>query len=152
LWTTAVGPVGGPSVVGMAAGAVIVQATPALGTVEWLAEFLLSPGPAALAAVLAAVVGFGATRARIRAERAAGEAARQETERAAAVARQGHEDDRDLAQWWSTYRWAVERADEHGTDALDPVLEALGAAADDPVRSALVSVAWHREPDREGGP
>lgn len=40
--------------VGGAAGAAVTQAAPALGTAEWLAEFLLSPGPAALAAVLAA--------------------------------------------------------------------------------------------------
>ena len=125
-------------------------ATPALGTAEWLAEFLLSPGPAALAAVVAAAVGFAATRARIRADRAAGAAARQEAERAAAVARRDDEADRDLARWWSTYRWAVERADRLGPDDLGPVLHALGDAATDPVQSALVSVAWLPGPGREG--
>ena len=125
-------------------GAADVQAAPALGTTEWLAEFLLSPGPAALAAVLAAVLGLVAARARIRADRAVAENARRGAERAAAVARSEQVDDRDLAQWWAVYRWVVERDHQLGPASTADVLAALGDAADDAVRSALVSLALER--------
>ncbi|HYQ76959.1 hypothetical protein [Cellulomonas sp.] len=128
----------------MVAGAVATQAAPALGTTEWLAEFLLSPGPAALAAVLAAVVGFGATRARIRAERAAAEDALRGAARAAALARRGQVVDRDLAQWWAVYRWVAERDPGPAAASRAAVLTALAAATRDPVRSALVTLAWER--------
>ncbi|MET0434047.1 MAG: hypothetical protein ABW025_07755 [Cellulomonas sp.] len=134
----------------MAAGAAVTYAAPALGTAEWLAEFLLSPGPAALAAVLAAAVGFAATRARIRADRVAAEEARRGAERAAAVARRGQVVDRDLVQWWSVYRWLVERERDLGGSPGADVLVALGDAADDAVRSALVSVALDRGREERG--
>jgi hypothetical protein len=128
----------------MVAGTVLVHAAPALGSAEWLAEFLLSPGPAALAAVLAAVVGFGATRARIRADRAAAEKARQDAALRSAVARRGQVEDRDLAQWWSVFCWVTEQDDLDGTVPASGVLEALGGSADDGVRSALVTLALSR--------
>jgi len=134
----------------MAAGAAVTYAAPALGTAEWLAEFLLSPGPAALAAVLAAAVGFAVTRARIRADRVAAEEARRGAERAAAVARRGQVVDRDLVQWWSVYRWLVERERDLGGSPGADVLVALGDAADDAVRSALVSVALDRGREERG--
>lgn len=130
--------------------AVTHAATPALGTAEWLAEFLLSPGPAALAAVVAAVLGLAAAQARIRADRAAAVVARRHAAWLASRARRGQEKDRRRAQWWESYTWVVERLDGTGDEAFRPVLKALAAAADDPVRSALVTVTWEQITEREG--
>lgn len=134
----------------MTAGAVRVHAAPALGTTEWLAEFLLSPGPAALAAVLAAVLGLVAARARIRADRAAAVAERRHAAGLASRARRGAEDDRDREEWWESFTWVVARLDGAEDEGLVPALSALADAADDPVRSALVSVTWERITEREG--
>jgi hypothetical protein len=134
----------------MAAGAAVTQAAPALGTAEWLAEFLLSPGPAALAAVLAAVLGLAAAQARIRADRALAVATRRHTAWLASWEREGQEQDRRRAQWWESYTWVVERLDGTEDEAFGPVLTALAAAADDPVRSALATVAWEQITEREG--
>lgn len=138
----------------MAAGTVVTTATqavvPPLGTAEWLAEFLLSPGPAALAAVLAAVLGLAAAQARIRADRAAADVTRRHAAWLASRARRGQEKDRRRAQWWESYTWVVERLDGTEDEAFGPVLEALADAADDPVRSALATVTWERITQREG--
>ncbi|WP_203669062.1 hypothetical protein [Cellulomonas pakistanensis] len=131
-------------------GAAVAQAAPALGTAEWLAEFLLSPGPAALAAVLAAVLGLVAARARIRADRAVAEDARRGAERAAAVAHHAQVVERNLAQWWEAYTWVTARLGGADDEAFRPVLKALATAADDPVRSALATVAWEQISEREG--
>lgn len=119
-------------------------ATPALGTAEWLAEFLLSPGPAALAAVVAAVVGFAATRARIRADRAESADGRRVAALVAQAARDGEVEDRDLTHWWAVYRWVAEQDEACRTVSRATVLMALGDAVDDPVRSALVTLALQR--------
>ena len=134
----------------MVAGAAATQTAPALGTAEWLAEFLLSPGPAALAAVLAAVLGLAAAQARIRADRAASVAERRHAAGLASRSRRGAVDDRDRAEWWESYTWVVARVDGVGDEAFGPVLKALAAAADDPVRSALATVTWERITEREG--
>lgn len=83
---------------------VVADGSPALGSAEWVAAFLLSPGVAGLAAVLAAVLGLVAARARIRADatrtredRIRAGAALKDT-RAAQVA------DRDTTGPWSAAR------------------------------------------------
>lgn len=131
-------------------GAADVQAGPALGTTEWLAEFLLSPGPAGLAAVLAAVLGLAAAQARIRADRAAAVVTRGHAAWLASSARRAEEEDRDRVQWWESYTWVVERVDGADDEAFGPVLKALAPATDDPVRSALATVTWERITEREG--
>lgn len=120
---------------------------PSLGTREWFAEFLLSPAVAGLAAVVAAGVGVWTTWARIRTDR---ELAREERGRAAAAAallRQAEIEDRDRAQWWETYRWAVDHVDRIAPVVALDFFSQLGSAAPDPVSVALVGVALNQYQD-----
>jgi hypothetical protein len=128
---------------------VVAEGAPSLGSSEWLAAFLLSPGLAGLAAVLAAVLGLVAARARIRADAIR---AREERIRAGASvkhARAAQIADRDVDHWWAAYRWVIARADDDGTRDVAPVLSALQSTADTPVMAALARIAWTRGPDRE---
>jgi hypothetical protein len=131
---------------------VVVEGTPALGSTEWLAAFLLSPGVAGLTAVLAAVLALVAARARIRADATTARRVRAHARTSAASARDAEVEDRDLAWWWSVYRWTVDRADREGRDALAPVFAALRDEAKGPVTAALAAIAWRGGPEHDEEP
>ncbi|WP_454049953.1 hypothetical protein [Cellulomonas sp. Marseille-Q8402] len=121
---------------------VIAAGAHSAGPAEWVGAFLLSPGAAAVAAVVAAVLALTAARSRIRADVTMAREERRRAEASIAQARAAQVEDRDFAHWWDAYRWAVERADDDRRQDVAPVMSALGRAATTPVTVALAAIAW----------
>ncbi|MFF1530099.1 hypothetical protein [Cellulomonas sp. NPDC058312] len=115
---------------------------------EWVAAFFLSPAVTGVAAVVAATIGLRVARVRARVDRDLAAEQHRRDARAAELVRAAAVEDRDRAQWWVAFTWATERLGRgpgsRATDRLAShrVLYALAGATDDPVRSALVALAW----------
>lgn len=128
-------------VVGLVYGGAQTSETPSLGTPDWWAEFLMSPGAAGAAAILGlvfAVFRFADEKSRATSLEAVEESRRKEE------------------AWWAQYHSVRERLAQMPQDGVVRVLEALGGGAPNPLAAALIKVeseqyARAEQPTPEGG-
>jgi hypothetical protein len=117
---------------------------------EWVAAFFLSPAVTGVAAVVAATIGLRVARVRARVDRDLAAEQHRRDARAAELVRAAALEDRDRAQWWVAFTWVVARLGDVGPRTADLALGALSDATDDPVRAALLRLAWpHDATDKE---